>query len=155
MDVNLRDALEIGKGDIILSRYLYDKREGCDIIPHDSRDDSDRADPFLCALYSELNMLPGRLLFVRSASKPAKTQMKCVLKGLWHIDTASYHSESGFEHVCDERGNPMTLAMYSSDETMSLLFLYLPRAVKNHDIHAYTDEDLRERLEEVLDAQIY
>jgi len=154
MDVNLRDALEIGEGDIILSRYLYGKREGCDIVPHDSRDDSDRADPFLAALYDALIMLPGWLLFVRTSTMPPKAMMKRIVKELWDIDAASYHGDNGFEYVCDALGNPITLAMYSGGD-IHRLFLYLPRAVKGHDIPAYTDEELKERLEEVLDAQVY
>lgn len=154
MEVKLNDALAIGKGDEIFSLCFYAEGDGCDIVPHDSRDDSDRKDPFLAALYEALNMLPGWLLFVRTNAMPPKAMMKRILKGLWDIDAASYHGDSGFEYVCDALGNPMTLAMYSGGD-IHRLFLYLPRAVKNHDIPAYTDEELKERLEEVLNAPLY
>ncbi len=155
MKVELQEKLEIGKGDIIFFRYFYGSDEGCDIIPHDSKDDSDRSDPFLMILYDALNMLPGWLLFVRTVGKPAKIQMKTIIKGVWNIEAASYHSDNGFEYVCDEKGNPITLAQYSQDDTKSLLFLYLPRGVKDHEIPAYTDEELKAKLEEALNAPIY
>jgi len=155
MTVTIQEELEIGKGDIVFSKYFFDKTEGCDIVPHDSKDDSDRKDPFLNILYEALTMLPGRLLFVRTIGFPAKSQAKRIIKALWNIDAASYHSDSGFEFVCDEKGEPVTLAQYSEDETKSLLFLYLPRGLKNHEIPAYTDEELKTKLEEALNAPIH
>lgn len=154
MEVKLDDALVIGKGDELFSLCFYREGDGADIVPHDSKDDSDRKDPFLAALYDALNMLPGHLVFVRTSAMPPKAMMKRIIKGLWGLDAASYHGDNGFEYVCDELGNPITLAMYASGD-MSRLFLYLPRGVKGHDIPSYTDEELRDKLEEVLNAPLY
>lgn len=154
MEVKLQDALDIGKGDELFSLCFYREGEGADIVPHDSKDDSDMADPFLAALYDALNMLPGSLVFVRTSTMPPKAMMKRIIKGLWNMDTASYHGDNGFEYVCDEMGEPITLSMYISGD-MSRLFLYLPHAVKGHDIPPCTDEELRDRLEEVLNAPLY
>ena len=152
MKVELQENFEIGKGDMIFSHYFYDNNEGCDIVPHDCKDDSDRKDPFLNTLYQTLNMLPGRLLFIREKDTASKTIMKLVIKKLWNIEAQSYHDDLGFEFVCDEGGVPVTLAKYMEDGSLACLFLYLPRGVKDHEIPSYTDEELKTALEEALNA---